>query len=260
MDVTARLSAWLNSYRRDLRAALELAARDGFRRISANAPEVQLNPDQFSQSARRHLKRHLADLGLTLDALGAESGGLGLADPREGDRRIVQLKQTLTLCRDLGVSLASVDVGGLADQASAALARQALERCAALADASGVQIVVRGGDEPPALLRDQLRQIGYPGLLVGLDTATFEPAPGAGLQWVGLVGGVALRDVRRSPTSIEETDYGAGQVEFVRFAAALEEAGYAGPLTLRRDGPCGVDALRRGRDYVQSLLQGAARR
>lgn len=252
-----RLAAWLDSYRQDLKSALDHAARDGFRVVSANTIDTELDPRAFSGTARRHLSRHLRDLGVSFHALGAEFGGAGLADARHGEERLDRLLQTVQLCRDLGVATATVDVTGLANERSKGLAQEALRRCAEISDSAGVRLCVNGGQESPALLADELRRFAVAGVGATLDSAVFDPHAGDGARLAGMIGGVLLRDVRRTATHVEEVQFGAGQVDFPCVLAALEEAGYAGALTIRRDAPAGVDALRRGREYVTPLVGGA---
>ncbi|HMQ14647.1 MAG TPA: hypothetical protein PKC49_01620, partial [Phycisphaerae bacterium] len=159
MPSSAGLAAWLDSYQRALRDALDASARDGFRRIHANTVTGALDPAEFSHTARRHLSRHLLGLGLTLDGLAADFDGLGLADPRLAEQRLDHLRATLELARELRTPLALVNIGGFGDPRSEPLAIELLEQTAELADRFGVRIAVRDPIGASAALAGQLGRL-----------------------------------------------------------------------------------------------------
>lgn len=248
------LAAWLDSYRLDLRAALECAAAQGFRHVHADTARGVLRPAELSGTGRRHLRRFLADLGLVLDGLALDHPGAGLADPARAEQRVAELRQMLALCTDLGVRRASVSLSGLDAERTAPLARELLALVADEADRHGVATAVFDPAGAPGLRAAELRRLGCPQLQVGLDTAapgvTAEELP----QYVPLVGAVHLRDVRRRAGQVEEVAFGAGEVDFAALLAQLQAGAPEAALVLRRDTPAGVDALRQGRDYIRSLV------
>jgi len=252
MPVTPRLAAWLDSYPQDLKAALRTAARTGFACIAANTNRKDFDPRDFGESARRHLRRYLRDLGLTLDQVVAAFPGAGLADPSRADERVAQLRQTLQLAADLGVPTAGVTLAGLGDERRRDLAAEMLALAAELAEGFEKPLAVFSTD-PPEDVAPRLRRLGSPRLKLGLDTAALA---GAGLHLPpGLVAAVHLRDVRRMGQTMEEVPFGQGDVDFAALLGGLAESEYAGTLTIRRDvAGRPVDALRQGREYVEALL------
>jgi sugar phosphate isomerase/epimerase len=258
MSAPASLAAWLDSYRRGLRGGLSAAREDGFRLVSANTADTELDPRDFPRSARRHLARHLRDLGLAIPLLAAEFPGAGLADPRRADERFERFRDTLEMCADLGVPLAAVNIGGLSDPKGCPLAEQLLAAAADLADRFGIRTAVRS--EPAALdeLAERLRRLGCPMLGVSLDSAELGGRMGELLERALPAAQVVyLRDARRVGERIEEVPYGRGEVDFPALLGGLEAGGYGGPLVIRReDENLTVDALRQGREYVASLLAG----
>lgn len=255
-----RLAAWLDSYRLGLKEALHRGAADGFRLLEANAARGELDPRQFGASARRHLLRYTADLGTELAALSLDFPDLGLADPRHGDERLDQLRRTLQMCADLRVRRAAVTLAGFQQSQTLPLAREALATVADWADRAGVTVTVRTGADDPAKAAEFIRARNCPALRLGLDTA----GPTTNLRTVAALADLAAlvqcRDVRRIGGQVEEVPFGAGEVDFVGWLAALEEGGYDDPLVVRRDAPeAGIDALRQGREHIASLLRSAAR-
>lgn len=259
------LAAWLDSYRRGLREALDASARDGFHLIHANTVNSELDPASFSGTARRHLARHLGTIGLRLDGVAADFGGLGLADPERAEERLAHLRRTLELCADLHVPRAIVAIGGFGDERIAGLARQLLTETAELADRYGVEIAIRDPAGGSGELDAHLRQLGSPHLGAAIDSAGLSAeraeASGAAGGLPTQIGAVLLRDARRAGTQLEEVEYGAGQVDFSRLFGELAGQDYHGPFIVRRDAAgLPVDALRRGREYLLALLAGRAPR
>jgi sugar phosphate isomerase/epimerase len=255
-----RVAAWLDSYRLQLRSALQRASADGFHVIQAGAAR-ELDPHDFSRSASRHLTRYLRDLGLSLNALAAEFPGLGLADPHLAEQRLDHLRRMLELGTQLRVPRVGTRICGLAGEASRPLAQEALQVVADLADRSGIVIAIQPAQDDPWLLAERLRALGCPNLGIALDSATWQPVPERAAALAELVGMVHLRDVRRVGDRIEEVAYGEGAVDFAALLGLLAEGGYAGALTVRRDAAAvGIDAMRQGRDYVEALLQGLTKR
>lgn len=255
MPAPAPLAAWLDSYRADLRSALDRARHDRFTLVSANAAGGLLDPTDLSDSARRHLARHVRGLGLSLDALGAEFPGAGLAEPRTADQRLHRFRTTLELCRVLGVERASVNLSGLGDPAGGGLAAEMLGQVADLADRLAVRVAVRAAPGELAAAAASVRRLNCPRLGLGLDSAAGDATAGDARALSGLIGAVHLRDVRRVGDGLEEVAFGRGDVDFVALLARLAECDYAGSFLIRRDAASApVDALRQGREYVASLL------
>jgi sugar phosphate isomerase/epimerase len=247
-----RLAAWLPSYGADLRVALEQARAQRYRAVHASTAIIAAR--EFPRSARRHLQKFLGDLGVELGALAVDFPGLGVADPQRGQERLDQVRATLELAAELGVPRAAVALGGLHDPRSQGLAREALQQVAELADRVGVQTSIRNPLDPPAVLLEALGAVGCPYLSVALDTAAAGALAAVGPAAAERVGTVYLRDVRQAGERVEEVPFGQGEVDFTRLLANLATARGELPLVVRHDGAGGVDALRHGREYMDSLL------
>jgi sugar phosphate isomerase/epimerase len=261
MPSSAGLAAWLDSYQRALRDALDASARDGFRRVHANTVTGAIDPAGFSHTARRHLSRHLQGLGLTLDGLAADFDGLGLADPRLAEQRLDHLRATLELARELRTPLALVNIGGFGDPRSEPLAIELLEQTADLADRFGVRIAVRDPIGASAALAGQLGRLGAPQLAAAVDSLRAAGGADEAAPLLDHAGIVLLRDARRHGSRLEETAYGAGDVDFRGLLEGLRSREYSGPLVLRRDASgAAVDALRQGREYLEFLMAERAAR
>lgn len=247
------LSVWLDSYRAGLRESLELAAAHGYRLVHAATTRPDFDPGEFPPSARRHLRKFLRDLGLSIAALAADFPGLGLAEPSQAERRLDHVRDMLALCADLGVRRAGVNLAGLAQNPRSSLPGQMLSEVADLADRIGIETSIHDATTPLTESAGHVRATGCPLLRVAVDSGRVLDAAG-GAPAAGLVGTVYLRDVRRQGEQIEEVPYGRGDVDLpalITLPDVLE--GRAG-LVVRRLPEAGVDALRQGREYIESLL------
>ncbi|RMF78389.1 MAG: sugar phosphate isomerase/epimerase [Planctomycetota bacterium] len=253
------VSVWLDSYRKDIKSALLTAARDGFRCVQLNTSHELFDPRELTTSAKRHLRRTLDDLGLRVDAVSPAFTGRGLADPALADQRADRLRHTLTLCRDLGCPSTFVAIDGLHDPEHAALAREMLAYAANWADGAGVQLAVDPRRrEAIDALRDALDALRAPHVGAMLDTIRHGADPQDLRQLAGRVGVLHVRDGRRAGDAVEETPLGEGELDLAAVLATVAQAGFAAAPAVRLDSPGAVDALRRGRETVESLLRGGA--
>ncbi len=248
------LSAWLSAYRQDLRQALETAARHGYRRGQANALATDLDAREFSSSARRHLIKYLSGLGLTLDGLALPFPGAGLADPNRASEHVERLRATLEFCRQLNVSRVPVNLSGFTDPRRSDLALELLHMTADLADRTGVVATINAADDAPEVVTDRVRAVGCPNVQLALDTAHSDEDSPTLSSRADLIDTVYLRDIRRHGRHVEEVPFGQGDVDFPQLLAQLAANEQDASLVIRYDGPGGVDALRQGREYMQSLI------
>lgn len=248
------LSAWLDSYRVPLREALDRCRADGFGLIVPNTAASELDPLSMGQTARRHFSKHLQSIGLRIRSLATEFAGAGLSDTAHGERRLEHLRASLELARDLGAMRATVKIAGLADDRLHAMAGAMLAEAADLSDRTGVTISVHGttGDLEPLLRR--IVELNCPTLRLALDSAAVCAAPQLAQSAVERLGDLFLRDGRMHGELFEETPFGNGDVDFARILSAAESNEIETIGIVRRDTPGSVDALRRGREYISSLM------
>ncbi len=247
------LTVFVDAYGCDLREALHLAARQGYGAIQLSASSLGPDPRAFSNSARRHLRKYLSDLGLRLDACAADYPGLGLADPDAGEQRQEHFRRVLELNHDLQAARGATSLGGLADERHADRAREVLRMVADLTDRVGLRTALVDPQATPTALADELRAVGCPTLRLGLDTARLAGGVDVARQVAGLLDTLYLRDVRRVGDRVEEVAYGSGEVDFAEILALPDVGEADAALVVRRHPGAGVDALRQGREYIESL-------
>lgn len=252
MGLSLAPSAWLDSYRTNLKAAVDSAARDGFQWLEPNAAGDDFDPAQFGASARRHFRRYMGGLGLRLNSLSLYYPGRGLAEAGQAERRLERLRNTLEFCLDLGVRQATVSLDGFSDEKTRDLAADLLKSVADDADRTGVQVAVLGGLDDPGDTLKALQALRCPALGMVLDTGRL-PRPD-GLRPGALpLAGLHLRDVRPLGEGFEEVALGNGRLNLNHWLDWLAQAEYQGRLTVRRTTlGTDVDALRNAREYVEA--------
>lgn len=259
MPANRSLSVWLDSYRRDLKSAIAAAAVQGFAGVQPNvAGTPELSAEQLSESAKRHLARHLRDRGLAFDGLAAAFPGRGLAEPRDADARVAELRRTLELARQMQVRHAIVTLGGFAEEKSAAHAEEMVRVAAELADRTQVQLALLPTDGAVSKLASAIRRSDCPSLRLAADTLALAGSDAA--DWADLASCVHLRDGRPAGASVEEVAFGAGSVDFRALLARFAQADRPSPsLVVRQDRPGSVDGLRDGREYIRSIFPAGGR-
>ncbi|MGL4513255.1 MAG: sugar phosphate isomerase/epimerase family protein [Lacipirellulaceae bacterium] len=236
-------------------------------------PTVHLHtPHAASRTPRKaaEFRARLADLGIRVSVVFAGFEGESYADiptvvrtvglvPRDTRAaRLAELKEIADFARSLsspetsysgGVIPVGLHLGFVPhvpeDRAFAELvevAREACDHCAA----HGQAVHLETGQEPADALLDFLAAVARPNLFVNFDPANMilygcgEPLDA--LRRVGAyVRSVHCKDAKWSDqpgvTWGVETALGAGDVDFSKFVAVLDEIGYQGPLTIEREIP-----------------------
>ncbi len=249
------LAAWLDSYHASARSALQRAARDGYRRIHANASRGELSAPELTASGRRHLRRYLADLGIRLDGMALPLPGAGLADAATADSNLQQLRDTLGLCRELGVSQASVRLGGFDDPQNAALAGELLATVADLADRADIDVNVYSDVDQTGSVLSAVDALRCPQLHAALDPAALGREAAQVIGTASSLGALFLRDARVIDGGVEEVRFGEGDVDFASVLAATQALGRPVGLIVRRRPTGDVDAMRQGYEYMSTLLR-----
>ncbi len=249
-----RIGVWLGSYGADIRDALQSAAADGFTDVHASALVGTLAPGELSESGRRHIAKIIDGHGLRLDGLALEFPGEGLADAGRADQRLDHLAQTVKLAAKLRASRVVVRVGGFGADGPAPLTRNVLQNAADLADRSGVLVAVLAAEGGTQRAAPHVRAVGCARLAVAVDTldtpdiAEVEVAVGESL------GCVYVRDAKRRGGFVEEAAFGAGEVDFDRLLAWMEQCRSAGPPVVRTSAALSAGGMRRAREALRSRL------
>jgi sugar phosphate isomerase/epimerase len=238
-----KIGVRLESFGLPLRRALQEAERLGVGGVQVDAAG-DLSPGALSQTGRREFRHLLRAHNLELTALGCPlRHGLDTEENQEG--RIERVRQVMTLSFDLGPRIAIVQAGRAPaeDEVSPRAARltESLTVLGHHGDRSGTVLALETGLESGEALAKYLSRFDTGGLGVNLDPANllmrdFDPYEGARALH-GKVVHAHAKDVRRAGTSraAQEVALGAGDIDWMRFLAVLEEIEYRGWLVAERE-------------------------
>ncbi len=225
-----------------LKAGLQAAARLRFPAVQVGASSGPMAPDALSDSGRRHLRRYLDALGLSLCSLRADTGGARFCDGALLDQHIHQTCRVLELARALDVTVVSAPVGRFRNDQpqSYRRVREALHAVAIHADALDRCFAIETQVDEVAALADLLRDLNCPNLRICYDPAELlmeghdplEPIE----RFADDIRSAHVRDAERGSRlqAGRETNLGSGHLNLRRYLDRLQDAGYHGPLILRR--------------------------
>ncbi len=237
-----KIGVRLESLGLPLRRALAEASRLGVPGVQADAVGA-LSPAALSDTGRRELRHLLRGYNLELTALGCPlRRGLDAAEDQQ--ERLGHVREVLALSVDLGPGLALVQAGAIPDEPDSprgALLRESLLALGRYGDRIGARLALETGLELGAALAGFLRGLGTGGLGANLDPASllengFDPYDGA-----RALGGLILHSYARDgrhfgpSRATREVPLGHGEIDWMRYLGALEEAQYRGWLTVVRE-------------------------
>ncbi len=248
------------SFRTDIRTALEKAAALGADGVQIYATRGELAPENLSPAQRRELLARVKGCGLKVSALCGDLG-CGFHNPEKNPALIEKSKRILDLAKDLETDIVTTHIGVVPADPAHPRYRVMQEACgelAAYADSIGAHFAVETGPETSLTLKGFLDSLHSTGVAVNLDPANLVMVTGDDpVQAVynlkdyivhthakdgvklwdkdpELIYGVKEDALVTSP-SFQEVPLGQGSVPFKEYLAALEAIGYRGYLTIERE-------------------------
>jgi sugar phosphate isomerase/epimerase len=238
-----KIGVMIESLRLGVRQGIEKAAEIGLDGFQVYVTGGEMAPENLPRSARRELRRFVADRGLAISALCVELGGY--ADPAGADEKIERTRRMIDLGVDLGVRIHSSHISRIPEDPNARERRTIAEALLAIGSYAAERdccLACETGPEDTALMHDFLASIGSDGVKVNFDPANlvmngFDPVRGVYELADFIVHTHAKDGIRRPDKSAQEVPLGQGQVPWERYVAALRETGYEGFFTIERE--CG---------------------
>ena len=225
-----------------LRRALAEAGRLSVSGVQVDAVG-DLTPNTLSETGRRELRHLLRAHNLQLTALGCPLRR-GLDSAENQQPRIEHVQKVLTLSFDLGPRLVIVQAGAVTDdpkEPRTPILRESLQAIASHGDRTGATLALETGLEDGSVLSAFLDRFDTGSLGVNLDPANlllhgFDPY--ASVQALGRrIVHTHAKDAHQASASraAQEVPLGHGDIDWMKYLAALEEVEYRGWLTIERE-------------------------
>jgi sugar phosphate isomerase/epimerase len=259
-----KIGVRLESLGLPLRPALAAAQRMGVAGVQVDAVG-DLAAANLSQTGRREFRHLLKAYNLELTALGCpQRHGLDVPDGQE--ERIDRLRMTLALSYDLGPRVVVAEVGRMPDKEDDprfVLLSEALAALGQHGDRVGAVLALETGLESGETLRKFLERFDTGGLGVNLDPANLLMHGHSPYDAVRVLREKILhthaKDAREQGASrtAQEVALGHGDIDWLMYLEALEQAEYRGWLTVEREG--GTDRVNEvavGVKFLRRLVGG----
>ena len=274
----------IDGFKTDRTTAIENAAKLGADGIQMFATKGESSPENMDASARKALKKQVADAGLVFSALCGDLG-MGFGDKERNPVLIDKLKKILDLANDLGTNIVTTHIGVVPEDENHERFKIMQEACSTLAEyahKSNSYFAIETGPEKSTTLLKFIESLGSEGVAVNLDPANLrmvidEDSVSAVKNLAKYIvhthakDGVMInrgnpefiyRVVHPIPPEVkamkffEERPLGEGAVGFPTYLQALEEVGYKGFLTIERE--AGLDPyanISQAVEYLKTLVR-----
>lgn len=231
----------LRSLRQPFKQALHTAARLGATGVEIDARD-DVKPHEFSNTARRQLRKMLEDLGLKVAALSFHTRrGYNVAD--DLDRRVDATKAAMEFAYSLGASVVVNHVGRVPEESDTGawnLLVDVLRDLGEHSQRAGAWLAAQTGSESAADLKRLFDALPEGSLGIDLDPGNliingFSPADVVEQLGQHIVY-VHARDGARDPAKRRglEVPLGRGSADFPQLLGMLEERGYRGWFSIMR--------------------------
>lgn len=245
------IGAILDSFSMPIPRAVETAEKIGVRTLQVYATRSSIAGQPVDKAGRRDLVKLFGDHGLRLSALCGDLGQ-GFVDPQKNPALILESREIMDIALEMGTDVVTTHIGKVPDDKSCERYRIMQDACGELAryaDSVGAHFAVETGPETAQCLREFLDSLSSRGVAVNLDPANLvmcsadDPVRAVHTLAPYIVHTHAKdgRMISSGPEGVkyEELPLGTGDVPFPAYLAALDEAGYRGPLVIERE--CGDD-------------------
>ncbi len=251
----------IDSFRTDITTAVKKAASVGAQGIQVYATHGEMSPESMTAAKISEFKKLVADNGLKISALCGDLGGGGFCFADRNPEKIEKSKRIIDLAKELDTNVVTTHIGVVPEDKNNDRYKVMQEACFELsryADGIGAHFAIETGPETSAILKEFLDSLGSTGVGVNLDPANLVMVTGddpAGAVYnlqkyivhthakdgkqiffkdPEIVYGLK-KDVIITEDSFIEVPLGEGQVDWVKYLAALEDIGYKGFLTIERE-------------------------
>lgn len=257
------IGVMVESFRTDLRSAVEAAARLGASGLQMYCSSGEYTPEKMTSEKRREVLNLVRRYGLAFSAICGDLGH-GFGDAKANAALIEESKRIIDLALELETNIVTTHIGVVPSDPNHERYKVMQEACAQLAayaDSMNARFAVETGPETSLVLKNFLDSLGSKGVSVNLDPANLVMVTGDDpvqavynlrdyIVHTHAKDGIKLVDgnpeyiysvVHPVPEEAQGVKYfsevplGQGGVPFPAYLAALEDIGYRGYLTIERE-------------------------
>ncbi len=281
-----KLGVITNCFKKTHAEGIAMAAKLGLAGVQIYATTGSFSPETLTAEDKAEYKRLLSENNMVVSALCADMGGFGFEKAEDNPTRIEKTKRIIDLAVEFGAKAITTHIGVIpADKTNPTykVMLDALTEIGLYAKSKGVTMAIETGPEKAATLLAFIEDTKG-GVGVNLDPANFTMVTNQDaveavymlrdhIVHTHLKDGVLL-DPNQDPSEVyhafatggvaalnahkgfKEVPIGEGQVDWVRYIAALKEIGYDGFLTIERE--CGDDPsgdITLAAEYIKPLIR-----
>jgi len=169
MSTKVKIGLCVDDLRLPAPEAIQQAAKMGYHLIELGTVGTEFEPRRFGQTARRHLRRFVLNLGLEIAALAADIGGKRFADPARVEEGFDRTRAAMEMAAQMHVPIVVTDLGPIAAPVEDAPVFEVLQSLGQIADATGTFLALRTGYCEPRFLADLVSRLGCPMIRVCYD-------------------------------------------------------------------------------------------
>lgn len=275
------IGVMLDSFRTDVKTALDKAQAVGAQGIQVYATHGGLAPENLTGSKRKEFLAMVKAHGLTISALCGDLGK-GFGNAENNPQLIERSKRILDMAKELETDVVTTHIGVIPADASHERYKIMQQACAQLcryADEMQAHFAIETGPEVANTLKAFLDALHSKGVAVNLDPANFVMVTGDDpVQAVytlkdyivhthakdgrrllvkdpEVVYGVIEEEIQSAQAFIE-LPLGEGDVDFKNYLKALDDIGYRGFLTIEREvGDQPEKDIKTAVDYLHTLIK-----
>jgi len=279
MDAS-RIACKLNNMKMDRYEAMELVAEWGIGgvHLSANGPFA---PEELDGKARKDLVKHVEGLGMQISAIMLWGGGVDLCEAEDWEKNVQWGESLLELAADLGCGIWGAHVGIIPWEPEGERwdnMVHAMVRLGKRGDEVGACVAIETGPEPPFVLKKLIETVGSERIRANYDPANlviwpallaerageeydrdqalsdFEPSDGPRVIGEYVVHTHAKDALVGEDGKWQEVPLGTGWVDWPRYVANLEAAGFDGYFAIEREtGDDPIGDIKRAVDFLKTL-------
>ena len=272
----------IDSFRCDIRTAVEKAAKIGAKGIQVYSTRGDMAPENLTPEKRREFLKLVKDNGLVISALCGDLGTGGFTIKENNAMKVEKSERILDLAKDLETNIVTTHIGVVPEDHSCDRFKIMQEACFSLAeyaDKLDAHFAIETGPETSLTLKSFLDSLNSKGVAVNLDPANLVMVTGDdpvkavhnlkdyivhthakdGRQLYYLDPEVIYgmkQNVIVTEDSFIEVPLGEGSVDFPAYLKALEEIGYDGFLTIEREvGDDPEKDIRKAVDFLKETMK-----